>query len=315
MHRDSRSRLMIDGTCILSTISQEVFKFETDQTALPFEYQYSMRSALLKSSLIVSRVLSRSTSIVPSIVQPSASVPGRKGLSTASSLDIMGDSTRNNDSRGALIVFEGVDRAGKSTQCAKLVEHLESLGRPAELWRFPDRTTAIGGMINSYLSNTTDVDDGCIHLLFSANRWEKRELMLEKLSQGITLVVDRYAFSGVAFTAAKGKNMLNREWCMAPDTGLVAPDAVFFLELSPEAAAERGGFGEERYEKPVFQQAVMKEFNHMKQAYAPKWETIDASGSVEQVHNVIRERAEDVIRRVSSSKDTITYLWDGMIEL
>eukprot|EP00889_Picochlorum_renovo_P007463 jgi/Picre1/34493/NNA_001961.t1 len=275
-----------------------------------------MRSALLKSSLVVSRVLSRSASIGPSqLVQPSVSVPGRKGLPHASSRDIMGDSTGMNGSRGALIVFEGVDRAGKSTQCAKLVEHLESLGRPAELWRFPDRSTTIGGMINSYLSNTTDVDDGCIHLLFSANRWEKRDLMLEKLSQGVTLVVDRYAFSGVAFTAAKGRDMLNREWCMAPDTGLVAPDAVFFLELSPEAAAERGGFGEERYEKPVFQQAVMKEFNHMKQAYAPRWETIDASGSVEQVHDVIRQRAEDVIRRVSSSSEnTISYLWDGMME-
>ena len=57
-------------------------------------------------------------------------------------------------------------------------------------------------MINSYLSNETDIDDGAIHLLFSANRWEKKELMLQKLNSGVTLVVDRYAFSGVAFTAA-----------------------------------------------------------------------------------------------------------------
>jgi dTMP kinase len=216
-------------------------------------------------------------------------------------------------SRGALIVFEGVDRCGKSTQCAKLVEHLESLGLPVELWRFPDRSTAIGKMIHSYLSNATNVDDGCIHLLFSANRWEKRDLMLEKLSQGITLVVDRYAFSGVAFTVAKGCDMLHKEWCMAPDTGLVAPDIVFFLDLSPEAAAERGGFGEERYEKPVFQQDVMKEFNHMKQVYASKWETIDASASVEQVHAAIRQRAEHVIHQMSSSSENrISYLWGGM---
>jgi hypothetical protein len=37
-----------------------------------------------------------------------------------------------------------------------------------------DRTTAIGTMIDSYLSNNSEVDDKAIHLLFSANRWEAR---------------------------------------------------------------------------------------------------------------------------------------------
>jgi thymidylate kinase len=44
----------------------------------------------------------------------------------------------------------------------------------ADLWRFPDRQTAIGKMINSYLTGETDADDAAVHLLFSANRWEKR---------------------------------------------------------------------------------------------------------------------------------------------
>jgi thymidylate kinase len=43
-----------------------------------------------------------------------------------------------------------------------------------EMWRFPDRTTEIGQMINSYLGSEKNVDDAAIHLLFSANRWEKR---------------------------------------------------------------------------------------------------------------------------------------------
>lgn len=211
--------------------------------------------------------------------------------------------------RGALIVLEGVDRAGKTTQCAKLVEYLQSIGRPAELWRFPDRTTTIGTMINNYLSNTTDVDDGCIHLLFSANRWEKKEKMMETLAKGVTLVVDRYAFSGVAFTAAKGVPGLDREWCMAPDAGLVAPDAVFFLELHADAARERGGFGEERYEVPVFQQAVMKEFHHMKDMFPSTWHTIDASGSIDEVHETLKTRVESVLE---GADQPLRFLWDGM---
>jgi dTMP kinase len=35
-----------------------------------------------------------------------------------------------------------------------------------------DRTTAIGNMINAYLQSAAEMDDRCIHLLFSANRWE-----------------------------------------------------------------------------------------------------------------------------------------------
>ena len=38
------------------------------------------------------------------------------------------DSHRQIHMRGALIVFEGVDRAGKTTQCQKLVDHLRSQG-------------------------------------------------------------------------------------------------------------------------------------------------------------------------------------------
>lgn len=42
--------------------------------------------------------------------------------------------------RGALIVLEGVDKAGKTTQCNKLVQALRQSGRPAEMMRFPGKT-------------------------------------------------------------------------------------------------------------------------------------------------------------------------------
>lgn len=42
--------------------------------------------------------------------------------------------------RGALIVLEGVDKAGKTTQCNRLVQALQQSGRPAEMMRFPGKT-------------------------------------------------------------------------------------------------------------------------------------------------------------------------------
>lgn len=76
--------------------------------------------------------------------------------------------------RGALIVLEGLDRSGKSSQCARLLSFLQGKGCQAEGWRFPDRGTSVGQMISAYLANESELDDRTIHLLFSANRWEKR---------------------------------------------------------------------------------------------------------------------------------------------
>lgn len=86
--------------------------------------------------------------------------------------------------RGIFVVFEGVDRCGKSTQSALLSQFLPS----SELIRFPDRTSAIGQLINSYLSSTSDLSDEAIHLLFSANRWEASKSIEDKLAAGTNLV-------------------------------------------------------------------------------------------------------------------------------
>lgn len=76
-------------------------------------------------------------------------------------------------SRGYLIAVEGCDRCGKSTQCFRAKDWLEAqTGRPVEYWKFPDRTTPIGQLINGYLAEGMNLPDEAIHLLFSANRWE-----------------------------------------------------------------------------------------------------------------------------------------------
>lgn len=199
--------------------------------------------------------------------------------------------------RGALIILEGCDRAGKSTQCVRLLEYLRKVKRrEARLVRFPDRTTVIGSMINDYLSNTHDLDDRAVHLLFSANRWEAMKSMSELLKQGVSLVVDRYAFSGVAFSAAKG---LDVEWCKAPDRGLLTPDLVFFLDLNTSDAMSRGGFGNERYETFAFQEAVRKVFHVLR---TDEWNVIDAGQAEDQVFDQIRTAVDAKLDRAARSE-------------
>lgn len=116
-------------------------------------------------------------------------------------------------------------------------------GRKAKYINFPDRTTECGTLINSYLTNKQEFNGETIHLLFTINRWEAMKNMEKLLKDGITLIVDRYSYSGVAFSTAKG---LDFEWCKAPERGLLKPDLVFLLNLPSAALANRCGFGEER---------------------------------------------------------------------
>lgn len=95
-------------------------------------------------------------------------------LSKCSSKDIHMEKSSRSDPRGALIVLEGLDRCGKTSQCGRLLSFIKESGRSVESWRYPDRDTGVGQMISSYLTNQTHLDDRAIHLLFSANRWEKR---------------------------------------------------------------------------------------------------------------------------------------------
>ncbi|KAG8960332.1 Thymidylate kinase [Tulasnella sp. 419] len=215
----------------------------------------------------------------------------------------------SNSSRGAFIVIEGLDRSGKSTQAQALYQHLQDrLGASnVKLIKFPDRTTPIGKMIDSYLRSESELDDRAIHLLFSANRWEAASSIIKDLESGVTLICDRYAFSGLSFTFSKNKPGLTYEWCLSPDIGLPSPDIVLFLDISPEKAKLRGGYGEERYEKEEMQKRVRDAFKRIGEEYGgveSSWVEIDAGRDLNAVTTDVQKAVEGVIgNRTEGLKD------------
>lgn len=235
--------------------------------------------------------------------------------------------------RGAFILLEGVDRCGKTTQCSLLMKHLLSLSIAAVAMRFPDRTTTVGQLINGYLSNAQNVDDRAIHLLFSSNRWEVSSTLAQTLADGKTVVCDRYAYSGVAFSSAKTKEDrhqsltidgdigtdLSVDWCKAPDVGLPAPDVVIFLDLSQEESEKRGGYGGERYEKRDLQIRVRKRFAELQamdevEGRIP-WNVIDASQSIDQVQKDINKVVEETLHRVNDGSPLCKMFQEGHYQL
>ncbi|KAH8277946.1 hypothetical protein KR018_010803 [Drosophila ironensis] len=199
--------------------------------------------------------------------------------------------------RGAFIVFEGCDRSGKSTQSRILAEFLKSKGIVTASLNFPERNSSIGQVINSYLTNTKDLQDEVIHLMFSANRWEQMGPMRQQLLAGTTLIVDRYSYSGVAYSVAKGMDF---EWCYGPERGLIKPDAVFYLKVSPKSLAERKEFGNERYEKVEFQGRVSTAFDQLCASQSDYWHPLNASQSVEDLHSQIAQITEQLLPQVAN---------------
>jgi dTMP kinase len=177
--------------------------------------------------------------------------------------------------------------------------------------RFPNRESHIGQLINSYLSSASNLSDQTIHLLFSANRWEQARDIEEKLKAGTTLVCDRYAYSGVAYSSAKG---LDKSWCKSGDVGLPRPDCIVFMNMPVEEATKRGQYGEERYEKIDFQRVIQQKFLELKEddrvsagGEEQEWFEVDATQSIEDIHEQIKVRVAAVIEGVKDKP--IGALW------
>ncbi|KAI0039623.1 thymidylate kinase [Auriscalpium vulgare] len=211
--------------------------------------------------------------------------------------------------RGAFIVIEGLDRSGKSTQAAALLARLHAEGIPAALHKFPDRTTPIGQMIDAYLRSEAELDDRAVHLLFSANRWELAAQLNATLAAGTTVLCDRYAFSGAVFSTSKG---LPAAWCRAPDAGLPAPDLTLFLDIAPEHARARGGYGAERYENEAMQARVRELFARMGESGdAGMWVTVDAGQAQDAVARDVWTAFEPFARGVEGK---VGQLWPNTVQ-
>lgn len=145
-----------------------------------------------------------------------------------------------------LVAFEGLDRSGKTTQINLISESLTNQNIKNIIFSFPDRNTETGKIINNYLTKKYDSNNYVMHLLFSANRYEKMEEINKYLSDGYIVLLDRWFYSGVVYSIALDKkndkndkntkmynyinNGINEEWYCETDKFLQTPDIIFYFD-------------------------------------------------------------------------------------
>lgn len=133
-----------------------------------------------------------------------------------------------------LIVLEGIDLSGRTTQVQLLQDWLRAQD-------YPVATTAwrTSPLISSILSNakTQPLRPLSYSLLYCADHMDRTQHVIRPaLQRGEIVLADRYTYTAFARDAARG---FDPAWTRDLYRFSVQPDIVFYLHISPEEAVKR----------------------------------------------------------------------------
>lgn len=198
------------------------------------------------------------------------------------------------------IVFEGIDGCGKTTQIGLLEKELAKRHRVVRL-REPGGT-AIGEDIRVVLLNAKHAGMSPMteFLLYMASRAQLVEQEIRPtLTRGGIVLLDRYYYSTAAYQGAAGnvgvKYVLDfaEKTCRFP-----RPDLVVLLDVEPAEAARRTTREKDRVEAKglAYQKKVRRAYLAIAKAEKRRFRVIDTSGSIEEVHQAVKEAVSRVVR-------------------
>jgi dTMP kinase len=148
--------------------------------------------------------------------------------------------------RGKLIVIDGTDASGKSTQAKLLIKHLKKDGRKVKFIHFPMyEDNFFGKFIAHCLSeqyyNWVNIHPKIASVIYAADRWESKEKIEGWLKDGYIVVMDRYISSNQIHQGGKISNVKKREafikWLGEMEYKVFkipAPNAIIYLSLPIE---------------------------------------------------------------------------------
>jgi len=198
--------------------------------------------------------------------------------------------------RGRLIVFEGIDGAGKTTQIELLCAALAKQGR--RVCRTAEPTESVtGGLLRDALSGISKRTACEMAALFTLDRIfhnvNPASGIERMLSDGVDVICDRYYYSSMAYQGSETDFSWVKEMNLScPE--IRTPDVCFFLDLTPAqsmARINRGRLTQEIYENEEKLEAVRQSFYRVfEELKGERIEIIDAYRSVEEIHGEILEK-------------------------
>lgn len=146
---------------------------------------------------------------------------------------------QKNPYSGKLIVFEGLDGSGQSTQASLLRDFLVSKGYKVILTKEPTKDSEAGKKIRQILNKIDEERPRQLQELFTEDRAEHLEkLIIPALKEGKIVISDRYFFSSFAYGSASGVDL---EELIVLNQEFLIPDLTIILKVRPEVCMERIG--------------------------------------------------------------------------
>jgi dTMP kinase len=207
---------------------------------------------------------------------------------------------------GRLIVVEGADGSGRSTQIAMLVEWLEGSGH-ATVQVGLKRSTLVSEELaqaqqGNILSRTT------LSLFYATDFADQLEnMILPALKAGFVVLADRYIYTLMARDMVRG---MDEAWLKNLYGLALEPDAVFYLNVLPEELVQRGfaknaaldywesgmdlGLSRDMFDSFMKYQAAMeKTFRYLQVTYG--FTIVDGMRSAEAINAELRKNISAVL--------------------
>jgi len=207
---------------------------------------------------------------------------------------------------GRLIVIEGADGSGRSTQIRRLVDWLEASGHATTqvgLKRSNLASEELESAKNGNILNRTTMS-----LFYATDFADQLEnIIIPSLRAGFIVLADRYIYTLMARDMVRG---LDSDWVKSLYSIALKPDAVFYLKLPPEKLIQRNfmknhtldywesgmdlGLSLDMFDSFVqYQQLMADKFNKLRKAWG--FTTIDADRSISDLNRELRSNVESVL--------------------
>jgi len=210
-----------------------------------------------------------------------------------------------NGYEGLLIVIEGTDGSGKSTQLELLKRSIQdkSYGVMVSEWK---TSRLIANVIDDAkernLLNATTYS-----LLYAADFADRLEnQIIPALKSGFVVLLDRYYYTALARDVVRGQDI---EWVKNLYDYAPEPDLTFYLDMPVDVLLKRiigttglnyyesgrdVGFSTDFYKSfKIYQQKCLDEYNNMKSEY--NFKSIDGTMSIQEIHKIMNDEVQKIL--------------------
>ena len=207
---------------------------------------------------------------------------------------------------GLLIVIEGTDGAGRSTQIEKLREWLaiESYGVVVSQWK----TSKLMSNVIDNAKERNLLNAYTFSLLYASDFADRLDqVIVPALKAGLVVLADRYTYTAYARDVVRG---VSPEWARRLYDYAPEPDMVFYLKMPVETLLKRIistsglnyyesgrdiGLSTDFYESfKLYQRKIIAEYTKMEQEF--DFVTFDGTLKIENIQNKLRMKLNDLLK-------------------